>query len=147
VGLKLASLSCLTAAGLTAQALPDNPGKELFEVICSSCHAPTKVIGKQWTKAQWESKVLEMLQEEPDVTQPERDKIVAYLAASFPAKININKAPAKEIEAALELSVKEAEAIITHRSSNGAFKSIDDVKKVPGLDPAKIESKKDRLEF
>lgn len=88
-----------------------------------------------------------MLQEEPDVTQPERDKIVEYLAKSFPAKVNVNKAEAKEIETALELSAAECAAIVRYREQMGDFKSLDDLKKVPGLDAGKMESRKDRLEF
>ena len=37
--------------------------------------------------------------------------------------------------------------IIQYRNKNGDFHSIDDLKKVPGVDAAKIEAKKDRLVF
>jgi hypothetical protein len=93
VGLRLLLLA--TALTATAQSLPEGPGKELAEVICSSCHSTERIVTKQWTKPQWQAKVLEMLQEELDVTQPERDKIVEYLAKSFPAKVNVNKAESK----------------------------------------------------
>ena len=130
-----------------AQSLPDGPGKELVEVICSSCHSTERIAAKQFTKAQWQAKVLEMLQEEPDVTEPERDKIVEYLAKAFPAKINVNHATAKELEDGLELSSADAAAIVQYRERNGNFKTLDDFKRVPGLDAAKIDSKKDRVEF
>jgi competence protein ComEA len=130
-----------------AQSLPEGPGKELVEVICSPCHSTERIVTKQWTKPQWQAKVLEMLQEELDVTQPERDKIVEYLAKSFPAKVNVNKAEAKELETALELSAENAAAIVRYREQKGDFKTLDDLKNVPGLDAAKIESRKDRVEF
>lgn len=145
MGLRLLLLA--TALTATAQSLPEGPGKELVEVICSSCHSTERIVTKQWTKPQWQAKVLEMLQEELDVTQPERDKIVEYLAKSFPAKVNVNKAESKELETALELSAENAAAIVRYREQNGDFKTLDDLKKVPGLDGAKIESCKDRLEF
>jgi competence protein ComEA len=137
------------AAPLTVlgQTLPDGPGKELVEVICSECHEPTRVIGKQWTKTEWQDKVLEMLQESPDVTQPERDRIVEYLSRNFFKKVNVNKAAAKELETALELSAKDAQAIVEYRTEKGAFKTTDDLKKVPGVDGAKIEAAKQRVEF
>ena len=76
------------------------------------------------------------------------DAIVAYLAKNFPVvKINVNKASAKDLEAGLELTTKESEAIIRYREAKGNFKTLDDLKKVPGLDAVKIESKKDRLDF
>ena len=45
------------------------------------------------------------------------------------------------------MSAKESEAIVQYREAKGNFKTIDDLKKVPGLDAVKIESKKDRLDF
>jgi competence protein ComEA len=143
VGLAGALLASIAAA----QSLPDGPGKELVETICSECHEPTRVIGQQRTKADWQLKVTEMLQEDQDVTQIERDTIINNLAAHFPKKVNVNKAAAKELETGLELSSKEAEAIVRHREEKSGFKSVDDLKKVPGLDAAKVEARKERLEF
>jgi competence protein ComEA len=37
--------------------------------------------------------------------------------------------------------------VIQYRTKNGDFNSIDDLKKVPGLDPQQIEAKKDRIVF
>ena len=140
---------CVTFAASASQSLPDSSGKDVFESVCSLCHAPTAPFGKQWTKPQWEAKVTEMLQEEPDVTQQERATIIEYLAANFRpgGKIYVNYGKAKELETALELSTKDAEAIVRYRDGNGPFKTADDVKKVPGLDAAKIDAKKGALEF
>src|SRR5437773_4006985 len=139
---------CAFVFSAVGQNLPDGPGKETFESVCSLCHSPTAPMGKQWTKTQWEAKVIEMLQEEPDVTAQERAAIVEYLAANFKpgGKIYINKAAAKDLAAALEVSALEAEAIVRYREEKG-LKSLDDLKKIPGLDPAKLEAKKNRLEF
>lgn len=90
----------------------------------------------------------EMLQEDTDVTEPDVDTIVAYLAKNFPiVRINVNKARALDLETGLELTAKESEAIVQYREAKGNFKTLDGLKKVPGLDAVKIESKKDLLEF
>jgi cytochrome c5 len=68
-------------------ALPEGPGKELVEAVCTACHTLERVVAKHATKAEWQDKVLEMLQEDPDITQQERDKIVEYLAKAFPPKV------------------------------------------------------------
>jgi len=130
-----------------AQSLPEGPGRNLVEVICSSCHSTERIADKRWTRPQWQDKVLEMLQEETDVTQAEREQIVDYLAKTFPARVNVNTAAAKDIETSLELSAENAAAIVRYREQNGGFKTIGDLKKVPGLAAAKIEAMKDRLEF
>jgi len=84
-------------------------------------------------------------------TEKELSEVLDYLAEHFPVdevpRINVNKAPAIELESRLTLKRSEAAAIIQYRTKNGDFKSIEDLKKVPGLDPAKIEAKKDRLTF
>jgi competence protein ComEA len=132
-----------------SRSLPDGPGKETFVSVCSLCHTPTAPMGKQWNRQEWELKVSEMLQEEPDVTREERAAIVQYLAANFRpgGKIYINRAGAMDLETALEISAASAEAIVRYRKAQGEFKSFEDVKKVPDVDVSKIEAKKDRLQF
>jgi competence protein ComEA len=96
------------------------------------------------TKAEWKSKVTEMLQEQ-DVSDSDRTAIIEYLARSFPATVNVNKATEKDIEALL--GAKDASAIVQYRESKGNFKTIDDLKKVPGIDTAKLEAIKQQLDF
>ncbi len=138
----------LVAAVAAAQTLPDGPGKDTFENVCGVCHSPVTVIGQHKTKSEWKSKVNEMLQQQTDVAPADVDTIIDYLAKNFPPeKININKADAGAMETALGISAKDAAAIVEYRQANGNFKSIDDLKKVPGVDAAKIEADKDLLEF
>ena len=141
--------TALTAIALpsSAQGLPDGPGKDLVDVICSECHTTERIAAQQLTKSQWADKVLEMLQEAPDVKQSERDTIVEYLAKNFPARASVNQADAKELQAALEISPEAAAAIVTYRQQNGKFKTLDDLKKVPGVDAAKLDAKRDVIDF
>jgi len=88
VGVKSLGLLILAvaAAGQSPPVLPERPGKELVEAVCTACHSLDRVVAKRATKAEWQDKVLEMLQEDPDITQQERDRIVEYLAKAFPPK-------------------------------------------------------------
>jgi competence protein ComEA len=144
-----AGAAIATAQSQKAPALPEGPGKETFVSVCSLCHEPTTPFGKQWTRKEWELKVTEMLQEEPDVTRDERTAIVEYLSANFKpgGKIYINWASAKDLESALEISAVEAEAIVKYRKAQGDFKAFEDLSKVSPLDRSKIEAKKERLVF
>jgi competence protein ComEA len=85
------------------------------------------------------------------ITDQEYSAVLEYLSKNFPAeelpKLNVNKATAIEFESRLTLTRSQAAAIIHYRAKHGPFKSIQDLKKVPGVDAAKIESKKDRLAF
>jgi competence protein ComEA len=148
VGLRLnlfaAVLLCATAH---AQSLPDGPGKELVDVVCTVCHDTERIVKQHKTKVEWQDKILEMLQECPDVVQEERDRIVEYLSKNFFKKANVNQATSKDLAAVLEIPEKDADAIVRYREQKGKFKTLDDLKKVPGLDTAKIEAKKERLEY
>ena len=78
--------------------------------------------------------------------------MVDYLVAQFPKgapipKVNVNKADADEIVAGLGVSDTHASAIIKYREEKGAFKSIEDLQKVPGIDANAIEAKKSKMEF
>ena len=52
-----------------------------------------------------------------------------------------------ELRSQLRLSVAEAVALREYREKNGPFKSVEDLKKVSGLDAAKIEGFKAKLLF
>ena len=59
----------------------------------------------------------------------------------------MNKATAKDLETALRITEKQAQAIVHQREEKGDFKSIEELEKVPGVDAAKIEANKNRLAF
>jgi competence protein ComEA len=47
----------------------------------------------------------------------------------------------------MPIVLPDAEAIVRYREEKGSFKTLDDLKKVPGIDPGKLEAKKASLEF
>jgi competence protein ComEA len=143
------SFFVLFASTARAQKLPEGPGRETFQSVCSLCHSVAGPMGKQWTRSQWDAKITEMLQEEADVTIAERAAIAEYLSANFKpgGKIYINDVAAKDLVTLLDIPTDAADAIAKYRDTHGRFKSVDDLAKVPGIDTAKIAAKKDRLEF
>jgi len=84
-------------------------------------------------------------------TDEEFRLVLGYVATHFPAQelppINVNTATAIELESGLTLRRSQAAAIIAYRAEHGKFTSLEDLKKVPGLDPAIIQAKKDRVTF
>jgi len=84
-------------------------------------------------------------------TDEEFGAVLGYLATHFPAdsipRINVNTATAIELESGLTLRRSQAAAIIAYRSQHGKFASLEDLKRVPGLDAATIDAKKDRVTF
>ena len=44
-----------------AQDLPDGPGKEVFNRVCTQCHGLDQIIELKQTKAEWSAQVLAFL--------------------------------------------------------------------------------------
>ncbi len=145
----LVAFGCL-AVGAWAQ-LPDGPGKAETERLCSQCHDLARSISLRQDRAGWEATVDKMVSLGAKATDKETAAVIDYLAANFAAeevpRINVNKARAIDLESGLTLRRSEAAAIIEYRTKHGPFHSLEDLKKVPGIDAAKIEAKKDRLMF
>jgi len=141
----------LLACGAAWAQLPDGPGKAETERICTQCHDLARSISLHQDRAGWQATMDKMVTMGAQGTEQELKLVVDYLAKNFPAeevpKIHVNTARAIEFESGLSLKRSQAAAIVEYRTKNGPFQSIEDLKKVPGIDAAKVEAKKDRLDF
>jgi competence protein ComEA len=142
--------SLLSCAAAFAQ-LPPGEGKTETEKLCSQCHPIEQAVSMRQDRAGWQTTLDKMVGIGLKGSEKEIQLVLEYLVKNYPAeevpRLNVNKARAIEFESALSLPRSQAAAIIEYRTKNGPFKSIEDLKKVPGVDVAKIEAKKDRLAF
>ena len=140
----------LFSADLWAQ-LPDGPGREETERLCQSCHDLARSVSRRQDRDGWQATLNKMVAFGTRGTDREFALILDYLAKHFPAQkllpVNVNKAAAIELESRLSLRRSQAAAIIAYRAKHGKFKSIEDLKQVPGVDAEKIEAKKDGIAF
>lgn len=136
--------------GASAQ-LPDGPGKAEVERICTQCHDLQRSISLHQDHDAWAGTVGKMISLGAQGTNKDFTLIVDYLSKNFPGEplpvVNVNTARAIDFEALLTIRKSQSALIIAYREKHGPFKSIEDLEKVPGIDPAKIESHKDRLVF
>ena len=143
-------LALLFEAILSAQ-LPEGTGREETERLCKGCHDVARSVSKRQDRDGWQVTLNKMAALGMKATDQELAVILDYLAKHFPADetppLNINQATAIELESRLSLRRSQAAAIIAYRAKNGKFKSIEHLKKVPGVDAEKIEAKKDRITF
>ena len=148
--LRIPILLFLSGAAAWAQ-LPEGEGKDLTVKICGACHAADVVAQYHQNTQGWTDTISKMIEQGAEGTDAQFNTILAYLVKNFgtpaDAQINVNKAAAAELEKQLELTSKEAAAIVQYRTDNGNFKEVGDFKKVPDLDYKKIEAKKDRIVF
>jgi competence protein ComEA len=145
-----ASLTVLSSSMVQAQDLPAGKGKDLVENTCGSCHGLDVVVSQHATKDGWASIVDYMVSRGASGTPAEIATIVDYLAKNFPAvatKTNVNKATSMDLQTQLELSAKDADAIVKYRADHGDFKDWDALVKVPAIDTAKLTAKKDSIAF
>ena len=114
--------------------------------VCSGCHEVETVFAHAQTAREWAETLASMAQLGAEGTPEEWRRIQQYLDAEL-ALIAINKAAADEIQRTADVPEAVAQTIVTYRREHGNFKSIDDLKKVPGLEAAKADARKDRLIF
>lgn len=129
---------------------PSGAGKQQFLQICSSCHSPENVIGHNQDTSGWTDTLNQMIQNGAQGSDDDFSAVLQYLVTNFgpmPPKVNVNKATAMNLRSWLGMPEKEAEAIVAYRAKNGDYKSLDDLKKAPGVDPNYIDSEKDLLTF
>ena len=141
-------LVTMTAA---AQQLPDGAGKAQLEKMCTQCHELSRSVSLRQDRDGWSQTMGKMAAFGMKSTDSDFALVLTYLTLHYPPEdrppVNINKAPAIELEARLSLKRSQAAALIAYRKEHGDFKSLDDLKKVPLLDFEEIESRKDRIVF
>lgn len=132
-----------------AKKLPQGAGKDAVVKACFSCHGAGNFRKVRLTKDEWSDQVADMMDRGAQATDAEVASIVDYLAQNFgkESRLWVNSAPFEELKNVLKLTVKETQALLAWRDQNGSFKNLDELKKVPGVDAAKIDGKKDVIAF
>jgi mono/diheme cytochrome c family protein len=128
--------------------MPDGPGKAVTLKVCAGCHDVRVVASLRLTRDAWAGVVSDMVQRGAKGTDEEVAQVLEYLAGHFlgeaPRPINVNTAPAIDLESVVGLLRSEARALIAYREKTPC-KVINDLKNVPGIDFKKIEAARDRI--
>jgi competence protein ComEA len=145
-------LACLLAALPAAAAdLPAGPGKEKLQTMCAPCHDLDKAVSLRQDRNGWGQTMVKMIAFGMQGSDEDMRLVLDYLVEHFPPQelppVNLNTARAIQLESRFSLFRSEAAALLKYRKEHGPFKTLDDVKKVPGVDFAKIEAKKDIVVF
>jgi competence protein ComEA len=123
------------------QTLPDGPGKAATLRLCNVCHDIEEVSVERLSKKGWEQKIDEMFRAGAKGTDEDVALALAYLAATFPARLNINKAITMDFQRYLTLSEGDGDRIVAYRRQHGPFKKWQDLERVPGIDLKKIRER------
>src|SRR4051812_23009902 len=115
----------IAAASLRAQ-MPEGPGREETQKLCSECHELERSISLRQDRDGWKTTINKMVSFGMQGTDRDFSAILEYLSANYPAQImprlNVNTARAIEFESRLTLKRSQAAAIIEYRTKHGGFK-------------------------
>jgi competence protein ComEA len=133
----------------SGEGLPDGPGKDVMVRACGPCHEARRAASVRLTRDGWAAVIDGMQKRGAKVSEEDFPIILDYLSTYFlgeaPQPLNLNTARQIDLEAAGGLLRSEAAAVIRYREQHGPFKSLEDLKNVPGLDFKKIESRRDSV--
>jgi competence protein ComEA len=131
--------------------LTDAPGKEVTARICSQCHEIERAVALRQDRDGWQVTINKMsllgMQAKPDEIRQAIDYLAKNYAGDGLPKVNVNTADPIDMESALSLTRSESAALVAYRTKHGKFKSLEDLKKIPGVSFAKFEANKDRLAY
>jgi competence protein ComEA len=137
------------APAASGEGLPDGPGKEAVVKVCATCHEPRRAASVRLTREGWSSVIEDMVKRGAKGTESEFAQVLEYLVANYLGEasrpLNVNSASQIDLETVAGLLRREAAAVLAYRDKNGPFKTLDDMKKVPGLDFKKIDERRDFL--
>jgi competence protein ComEA len=144
----LAVAAMLAAVPAAAQTLPAGPGRDTTVKVCGTCHAPERGAAVKLTRDGWREVLAKMTTLGARGTDAEMAEVLEYLSTHFKgeamAPVNLNRATSIELEAIVGMLRKESAAWMAARRKTPCA-TLDDLKKVPGVDFAKIEKRRDRL--
>jgi competence protein ComEA len=150
-GLAITGAMLLTAAhGASAQAqLPDGAGKDAVVRMCGTCHPVERAASVRLTREGWQDTIAKMMTLGAKGSDEDTKAVLEYLSTHYKGEagkpLNLNTATSIDLESITMFLRKESAAWIAWRAKNGPCKTIDDLKKVPGVDFKKIEERRERL--
>jgi competence protein ComEA len=143
--------SATTDNSPTHPEFPQGEGRDAVLRLCVKCHSPNIILANGQDRTGWENTITKMVRLGATGDDEDFSDIAEYLTAHFPPspvlKIFVNMATDKQFATVLGISEDEAKAIVAYRDKIKGFKTIDDMKKVPNVDAAKLDAKKSNLVF
>jgi competence protein ComEA len=154
--LSLAGIAITTALlvtwsnGASAQSqLPEGPGKDAVVRMCGTCHPVERAASVRLTQAGWQDTIGKMMTLGAKGSDEDVKAVLEYLSTHFKGDagkpLNLNTATSIDLESITLFLRKESAAWIAWRAKNGPCKTVDDLKKVPGVDFKKIDERRERL--
>ena len=140
-------LACVLTVGGALGQKPSSDAEDqmTFRGICGSCHGTSLVEGLR-TEQEWREEVVQMVKIGARGTEAQFETVFRVLARTL-TKVNVNTAEAEQLAPVLDVSAATARDVVKRRSSAGGFTALEDLKRIPGVDPVQLEARKERILF
>jgi len=155
----------LRGQGTSIQQLPSLSASDVPRMLFQGASAPLKAVGSPYRSGgpivlESDGRVIGVRGlRNISITSSRDDREVSPTAAVQPGapsrtsraagapqgKININTASATELDELSGIGAKKAATIVEFRKAHGLFRSIEDIKKVPGIGEKLFERNRDRM--
>ena len=148
--LMVREIGLLVAGALLGSAQAPTPKSAVadqadFEKVCGACHN-TSLVSDIRTQPEWEETIENMVSVGANATAEQLKAVLRVLLRTL-TRVNVNTAAAAQLPLVLDISEATAQALVKYRTDHGDFKSFEDLKKIPGIDAARLEARKDRIVF
>lgn len=114
-------------------------------MVCGRCHTLAVFLNKPRSWDRWNDVFADMTQRGANGTDEQLERVTRYFLENL-TLVNVNSSPADELAWVLGVRNDVAQAIIARREHQ-RFSNLDQVRAVPGVDPAKLEQRKSRIFF
>jgi competence protein ComEA len=145
IGLLAGTTATCVAQATKAPARTEATDKADFEAVCGACHTSSMVSDIR-TEPEWKDTVELMVSLGAEGTGAQMEAVMRVLLRTL-TKVNVNTAPATQLALVLDISEASAQAMVKYRADHGKFKSLADLKRLPGMNAVKLDSRKDRVAF
>ncbi len=116
-----------------------------FEMVCGSCHEAAIATTTLRTREELAELLDMMVSFGASASDAQFMQVQRYLGRRY-GRVNVNRAPADELQFVLDISPAVAQAMLEYRSTM-RFTSAEDLKSIPGLTAARVEAFKAHLQF
>jgi competence protein ComEA len=145
IGLLAGTAAPCAAQSSSAPARSAAADKVDFESVCGACHT-SGMVSDIRTEPEWKETVEHMVSLGASGTDEQMEAVMRVLLRTL-TKVNANTATAAQLPLVLDISDATAQAVVKYRAEHGNFKTLGDLKKVPGINAAKLDARKDRVVF
>lgn len=121
--------------------------QQTFTTVCGRCHPIERVTVNRRSRSQWEETITTMITARgAQISDEDFDTVLTYLTRVY-GRVDINRATTDDITEVLAIPEAMAGAIVAYRSEHGRFEDFEALARVPGIDRAALETRREAIAF